>query len=286
MTSRKRPRSRKPPSDAVRTRTRRVVAVMVATAAVLSACLVALWLLRPKAGPGTHEHLPAAHGGVVVPLGEGDRHLHAEAVLDRGGLLMLYTLGDDAEKVEEVGSQILTAVVRTSGSQESVPVALLPYPQDGDSEARTSRFAGKLPDSLLGKPLTVAVSDIAVGEGRFPLVFTLEAEGEEASIRAIEAEKLLYRTPGGKYTEADIRANGDATAARKFAGFHATHDFHSRPGDVVCPVTRAKADPSCTWIVGGQTYTFCCPPCVDQFLKTAKQRPGQVKEPADYVKKQ
>jgi YHS domain-containing protein len=37
--------------------------------------------------------------------------------------------------------------------------------------------------------------------------------------------------------------------------------------------------------VGGKTYEFCCPPCVEEFVKLAKEQPEEVKEPADYVKR-
>lgn len=274
-------------SAAERTRTRRVVVVMAVTLAVLTAGFFAAWLLRSRSVPDEgHAHQTAAHGGVVVPLGEGEHHRHAEAVLEKGGVLTLYTLGDDAAKVEEVDSQVLTAAIRPEGSQEAVSVVLLPFPQDGDADEKTSRFLGKLPEALWGKPLTVAFPDVAVGGERFRLEFALEggSGGEKALARAGEEDEALYRTPGGKYTEGDIRTNGDATAVRKFQGFHAAHDFHPKTGDAVCPVTRAKANAACTWIVGGRTYEFCCPPCVEQFLKTAKQRPDRVKEPGDYVK--
>ena len=37
--------------------------------------------------------------------------------------------------------------------------------------------------------------------------------------------------------------------------------------------------------IGGRTYRFCCPPCVDEFVKTAKEQPGEVREPEDYVER-
>ena len=39
------------------------------------------------------------------------------------------------------------------------------------------------------------------------------------------------------------------------------------------------------WIVGGKPYEFCCPPCVDEFVKMAKETPGDIKEPETYKKK-
>lgn len=94
----------------------------------------------------------------------------------------------------------------------------------------------------------------------------------------------LYLTPGGLYTEADVRANGSMTVSRKYREFHAKHDFRPGPGDRICPITRTKANPACTWIIGGRTYSFCCPPCVDEFLRLAKEHPDQVKPPDFYVR--
>jgi hypothetical protein len=100
-----------------------------------------------------------------------------------------------------------------------------------------------------------------------------------------EEERKLYLTPGGKYTEADIKANGGVTASQKFRGFVARHDLKPKPGDRICPITLTKANPACAWVVGGKRYEFCCPPCVDEFVNAAKESPEELKEPEDYVKK-
>ena len=97
-------------------------------------------------------------------------------------------------------------------------------------------------------------------------------------------EQKLYLTPGGKYTVADIKANGNVTASVKFQGFMSAHDMHPKAGDKICPVTMTKANPKCTWIVDGKAYEFCCPPCVDEFVKLAKETPDEIKEPGEYVK--
>ena len=47
---------------------------------------------------------------------------------------------------------------------------------------------------------------------------------------ADDAERELYLTPGGIYTQADIEANGNLTASQKFKGFMAKHDMHPKPG--------------------------------------------------------
>jgi hypothetical protein len=102
---------------------------------------------------------------------------------------------------------------------------------------------------------------------------------------ADEEERKLYLTPGGIYTQADIEANGNMTVSQKFASFQAAHDLNPKVGDKICPVTLTKANPKCSWIVGGKTYEFCCPPCVDEFVKLAKSKPEDVKEPEHYVKR-
>jgi multiple sugar transport system substrate-binding protein len=40
---------------------------------------------------------------------------------------------------------------------------------------------------------------------------------------------------------------------------------------VICPISKTKAAPKFSWVVGGKTYQFCCPPCVDEFVQTAKK---------------
>lgn len=98
-----------------------------------------------------------------------------------------------------------------------------------------------------------------------------------------EQERGLYLTAGGKYTDADIAANGRRTASEAFRGFQARHDFNPQPGDRLCPVTRTKAHPECVWIIDGREYEFCCPPCVDEFLRRAKENPDEILDPDAYI---
>ncbi len=39
-----------------------------------------------------------------------------------------------------------------------------------------------------------------------------------------------------------------------------------------------------SWIVGGKPYRFCCPPCVEEFVKNAKESPDALMDPESYVK--
>jgi len=93
----------------------------------------------------------------------------------------------------------------------------------------------------------------------------------------------LFLTPGGIYTTADIEANGKTTPSVKYKDISWPHADDLRKGDTVCPVTTNKADPRCNWIVNGKKYEFCCTPCLDKFVKWAKQDPKKIKKPEEYV---
>jgi hypothetical protein len=245
--------------------------------------------VKPPAPPpaGEHAHKPGAHGGIIVEVGRDN--YHAEAVFEQGGVVRLFTLGKDEAKVQEVESQTLTAYAKPEGGAESASFLLKPEPQEGDAAGKTSQFVGKLPRDLWGQNLEVTIPSIRIAGDRYRLGFKSagdsHADDPMPAKVADEEERELYLTPGGKYTEADIKANGGQTASQKFKGFRASHDLRPRPGDKVCPVTLTKANPRCTWVVGGKTYEFCCPPCVDEFVKTAKEQPEALKEPEAYVKK-
>ncbi len=99
-----------------------------------------------------------------------------------------------------------------------------------------------------------------------------------------EAERNLYLQPGGAYTLADIEANGKQTATQKFKSFVPKHDLKPKVGDKICPITLTKSNPKCTWVVGGKEYQFCCPPCVEEFVKLAKEKPLEIKDPDSYLK--
>ena len=93
----------------------------------------------PK-GDGEHGHKPSAHGGIVVPIGSDS--YHAEAVFEKGGILRLYTLGQNDAVVLEVEAQPLTGYVKLEGGPESESFVLTPRPQSGDKQGMTSLFIG------------------------------------------------------------------------------------------------------------------------------------------------
>jgi hypothetical protein len=241
-----------------------------------------------KAADGEHGHKPSQHGGIIVSIGSDS--YHAEAVFEKGGVLRLYMLGKDESKVLEVEAQPLTAHVKAEGDAEAESLPLLPDPTKEDAQGKTSRFVARLPAALAGKKLEVTVPSIRIAGERFRLAFKSAAEkdaGHDAMPAGVSGddEKKLYLTPGGRYTADDIKANGGKPASEKFKGVRAVHDMKPKPGDKVCPITMTKANPKFGWVVGGKTYEFCCPPCIDEFLQQAKDKPDEIQEPEFYVKK-
>jgi len=235
-----------------------------------------------------HGHKAGAHGGIIVSLGRDSYHV--EAIVTGTGELRLHTLGNDESRVVDVEVQDLVAYVKPAGGTDSTSIEIKPQPQPGDAEGKSSLFVAQLPDPLIGQSIDVTVPNITIAGERFRLGFTTKSEGHGSEAMpgkvADEAEQTLYLTPGGLYTQADIEANGNVTASEKFVGFQATHDLKPKVGDKICPVTLTKANPKCAWIVGGQNYEFCCPPCVDEFVALAKSKPEEVKEPDHYVKRE
>jgi hypothetical protein len=238
---------------------------------------------------GEHSHTAGAHGGTIVSLGRNSYHV--EAIVTTTGELRLYTLGSDESRVIDIETQDLVAYAKTSGGTDATSIALKAQPQPGDASGKSSLFVAQLPQSLVAVAVDVTIPNITIRGERFRLGFTTKTDDHADAVMpgkvADEAEKKLYLSPGGLYTQADIEANGRMTASEKFKGFRAKHDLHPKPGDKICPVTLTLANPACTWIIGGKKYEFCCPPCVDNFLEMAKseQTAKEIQDPEYYVKK-
>ena len=233
-----------------------------------------------------HTHAPGAHGGSIVEIGRDS--YHCEPVLGAAdGKLKIFMLQSDETKILEVDQQTLTAFVKADGSTEQVEVSLAPAPSKDDTAGKTSIFEGTLPESVRSGVVSVTIQNIKIAGERFRFSFELGDNGGDhgmpSTVSTSEAREL-YLTPGGIYTQADIEANGKMTAAEKFRTFKAAHDMNPKSGDKICPVTATKANDKCTWIVGGKTYEFCCPPCVDEFVTWAKSEPAKIQPPEVYVK--
>jgi hypothetical protein len=233
-----------------------------------------------------HGHRAGAHGGNIVEIGRDN--YHAEAVFEKGGTVRLYLLGKDEARVQEIEAQVIPAYAKADGANEAVAFSLQPAPQADDAAGKTSQFIGRLPRDLAGRKVEVTVPSIRINGERFRFAFaSATGSHEEAMPSATEdAEaRQLYLIPGGMYTQADIEANGSTTAAEKYKGIVSNHDMKPMPGDKLCPVTATKANPQFTWVIGGKTYAFCCPPCIDEFVQLAKEQPDQIKDPREYVKR-
>ena len=232
-----------------------------------------------------HEHAPGAHGGTIVPLGADS--YHAEAMLEGDGTLRLFMLGKDESRIQEVDAQTISAFVKQEDGVDVKNFEIVSEPQAGDSQGKTSQFVGKIPVELIGKSLRVTIPNLAIAGERFRVAFELKgANGHEEMGKAVEAgeEESLYLTPGGKYTEADIAANGKTIPSIKYKGIRSSHDDNPKPGDKICPISKTKANEEFTWIIDGKSYSFCCPPCIDEFLRSAKEQPDLLKAPETYIK--
>lgn len=231
-----------------------------------------------------HPHVPGAHGGIIIPIGSDS--YHAEAVVEKDGVFRLFMLGADETRIHEVDIQSVKAYVKAYGETDAIPIEMTATPQDGDTEGKTSQFVGKIPESAIGRAIDVTIPNLRFGTERFRIGFTTAVQVHDTGMPTGvtgEEEQKLYFTAAGKYTEADIKANGNQTASGKFKGFMSKHDMNPKPGELICPVTFTKANPKVEWQINGKKYLFCCPPCVDEFVRMAKEEPENILEPSDYV---
>ena len=291
--ARKQNRPERPRTDGARTRRwPRILAVAGGIVLALAVCvLVCLHFMLDAMGPRhaekDHDHPPGPHGGPMVAVGR-ESHFHVEAVFERSGHVRVYTYGGDETQVHPIDAQPVPAKVRRPPDGTEFSVLLSPEPQPGDPPGKASRFAGRLPQELDGGRVELVVPAMTFGGERH--WFAVQSSGEwhrDPMPEKVggEEERKLYLTPGGRYTEADIKANGGVTTSEKFKGVKAEHDASPKPGDRICPVSRSKASPKFAWVVVGKEYQFCCPPCVDEFVKRAKENPDAVKSPEEYVQK-
>jgi YHS domain-containing protein len=56
------------------------------------------------------------------------------------------------------------------------------------------------------------------------------------------------------------------------------------PGDKICPISKTKANEQFAWVIDGKNYTFCCPPCIDEYVKLAKEQPEALESPDSFIK--
>ena len=232
-----------------------------------------------------HPHKPGSHGGIIIPIGSDS--YHAEAVIEKGGVFRLLMLGKDETRIQEVDVQPVKAYIKIAGDPDATPIEMAATPQEGDAADMTSQFTGQLPEALQSRQLDVTIPNLRIAGERFRIGFSTITESHADEMPAAlpdDQDRQLYLTALGKYTEADIKANGNVTASRKFKGIASSHDMFPESGDRICPITLTKANPDFTWIIDGKPYQFCCPPCVDEFVKLAKEQPDEIKDPDSYIK--
>lgn len=233
-----------------------------------------------------HGHKPSAHGGTLVSIGTDN--YHAEVVFEQAGKIRLFMLGKDESRVVEIESQTVSAFIKAGGIKESIPFELKPKPQPGDQSGMTSQFVGEIPQAAAGKPLLITIPNLRINGERFRVAFNSSETHEEAAMPAklgMDEESKLFLTAGGIYTYADIKTNGNAIPTVKYKGIRAEHDDNPKVGQKICPISKTKANPKFTWVIGGKSYEFCCVPCIEEFVVLAKQNPGEIKDPTEYVKK-
>lgn len=252
--------------------------------AIAFVVLVASQLIRR--GEKDHTHPPAPHRGQIAVLGRGDAHYHAELVVEPSGAARLYTLGKDATEEVPAPPQLIVARARPAGSGEEHEFVFRPDPGALAADGRARAFLGRLPGEAIAARLRVRVSGLRLGGEKFDFEVSWDFGRSDGEVRAAyEADQQrIYLTAGGKYTEADIASSARRTASSRYSGHRATHADAAKPGERVCPITGFRAFDALAWRVGGEEYLFCCQPCIDDFVSLAKDRPGDVRRPSDYVR--
>lgn len=218
-----------------------------------------------------HDHPDAGpHRG---PLAEwGIEEYHAEFTVDTANKqVTIYILDDKAKAAPKIDAAKITNVkVSIVGSKPLISVDLK---HDAKlSDAKGIAFIGTHDHFAKAAEITLNISGKVDGK----------PYSNEVNYKPLKSTQL-YLTPGGIYTSADIKANGNTTPAEKFKDKTWAHDDDLKPGDKFCPVTKNKADSECAWIVKGQRYEFCCPPCLDKFIGWAHSQPEKIKNPKEYV---
>lgn len=233
------------------------------------------------------DHSNGPHGGSVIDFGPH----HAELVVDQAAKkATVYILDNKIKNAVPIAIEKLQFSVKSPQFQ----VDLLPDPLPGESREKASRFSaanekfsnkqkfeGTLSGLLDGKPYLgdFETKDHQEGDKHG------KHEAAPKTDDGLAKERDLFLTPGGIYTAADVAANGNTIPSIKYKGISWEHADDLKPGDRTCPITVNKADPKCTWIVNGKSYEFCCTPCLDKFVKWAKQEPAKIKEPDAYIQK-
>ena len=233
----------------------------------------------------SHQHVEGQHGGTIVSLGADS--YHAEAILETNGTLRLFMLGRDETRVQEVDLQTIKAYAKQAEDLDVKNLELMPEPQPGDSAGKTSQFVTSIPAELLGRSIRITIPNLVISGERFRVALDLKGDDAHEPMGkpvALGEEETLYLTPGGKYTAEDIAANGKTIPTVKFKGIRSNHDDKPVKGDRICPISKTKANDQFLWVIDGKSYTFCCPPCIDEYVRVAKEQPDSLLAPETFIK--
>lgn len=241
----------------------------------------------PAKKPAEHEHTESPHKGALAEW--GDHEYHAEFVVDHDAReATVYVLDGDAQNAKPIRAGQLTVAL---AEQPAVVFTLAATARDGDPPGTASRFVGRHDALATNKPFAGTISVEAAGK-KYSGAFKERPHGghapeapSSAGAPPTQREKDLFLKPGGVYTQADIEKNGGTVPSVKYRGVAFDHDDDLKPGDKLCPVTVNKADEKCSWWVNGKKYEFCCPPCLEKFVRQAKESPEKIKDPSEYVQK-
>ena len=233
-----------------------------------------------------HAHADVGpHGG---PFADWDDY-HAEFIVTHTDKhAVIYLLDEKLEKAPKVDASRFSKVRLVITSVK--PAVAIDFKHDPKLSGELG-IAYVATHEELGKPVEIkgvisaTLDENVKGKEKGFIDDKFHYKGPQTDKDKKKAAKLreLYLTPGGLYTLADIKANGNTTAAEKFQGKVWAHDDNLKVGDRICPVTKNKAEAECAWTVQGQSYQFCCPPCVDKFVGWAHNQPDKIKDAKTYV---
>lgn len=251
----------------------------------LASCLLIGVMLSLAALPGCKDKDPAKpkeqkkddhdhsekgpHGG---PLAEWEEKFHGEFIVDPAKKqVTVYILDDKAKAAPKIAPDKITNVTVTVA--KSTPLVKVELKHDAKlSDDKGIAFVGTHDHFEKSFDMTVNISADIDGKHY----------SNDVTYKPSKTTRL-FLTPGGIYTAADIKANGNTTPEEKFKGKKWAHEDGLKPGDKICPITKNKAEADCAWIVQEQRYEFCCPPCLDKFMGWAHHEPAKVKGAHEYV---
>jgi YHS domain-containing protein len=262
----------------------------------IGATLLFWWLSTPTAHSNSrvrqsgHRDAPQ-HGGQIEGVGNN----HVEAVVGPDGAVAVYLMGISETLPYAISQSDLWATVQ-AGAGGSAQLLLHASPQTGDPKGQASAFVGMLDPVYRDKPVTLSLTapldggpqvvTFELGPGNNVVMPTHDtAPTVVTASNVTNEERRLFLTPGGNYTQADIAANGGTTPDNKYAGMMANHHLNPKKGTYTCPITKTQANTKFAWIVGGRKYLFCCPPCISEFVKEAKNSRHPMPSPAEYIQR-